>query len=158
MNGIDAVVLATGNDTRAAASAIHVYAARHGQYEGLTDWQIKGDKLVGELTLPLAVASVGGALKVLPKAKAALEMLDVDSAEELAQVMVSVGLAQNLAAVRALVTSGIQKGHMALQARSLAITVGAKGAEINELAEKLKKAKQMNQETARKLLAELRKK
>lgn len=157
MNGIDAVVLATGNDTRAAASAIHVYAARHGQYEGLTDWQIKGDKLVGELTVPLAVASVGGALKVLPKAQTALEILDVQSAEELARIIASVGLAQNLAAVRALVTSGIQKGHMALQARSLAITVGAKGAEINELAEMLKQAGQMNQATATRLLAKLRK-
>lgn len=109
MNGIEAVVAATGNDTRAVSASIHAYAARNGLYQGLTDWQIKGDKLVGKLTVPLAVATVGGASNILPKAKASLAMLDIDSAKELAQVIAAVGLAQNLAALRALVTEGIQK-------------------------------------------------
>ncbi len=109
MNGIEAVVAATGNDTRAVSASIHAYAARNGLYQGLTDWQIKENKLVGKLTVPLAVATVGGASNILPKAKVSLAMLDVDSAKELAQVMAAVGLAQNLAALRALVTEGIQK-------------------------------------------------
>lgn len=140
MNGIEAVVAATGNDTRAVSASIHAYAARNGLYQGLTDWQIKGDKLVGKLTVPLAVATVGGASNILPKAKASLAMLDIDSAKELAQVIAAVGLAQNLAALRALVTEGIQKGHMGLQARSLAISIGAIGEEIEQVAKKLREA------------------
>ncbi len=141
MNGIEAVVAATGNDTRAVSASIHAYAARNGLYQGLTDWQIKGDKLVGKLTVPLAVATVGGASNILPKAKASLAMLDIDSAKELAQVIAAVGLAQNLAALRALVTEGIQKGHMGLQARSLAISIGAIGEEIEQVAKNYVKQK-----------------
>ena len=153
MNGIEAVILATGNDTRAAAAAIHAYAARNGSYQGLTDWQIKEDHLVGKLTVPLAVATVGGASRVLPKAKASLDMLAIDSAQELAQVIAAVGLAQNLAALRALVSDGIQKGHMSLQARALAITVGAKGDEIERVAAKLRESGTINQQSALAALA-----
>lgn len=153
MNGIEAVILATGNDTRAAAAAIHAYAARNGSYQGLTDWQIKEDHLVGKLTVPLAVATVGGASRVLPKAKASLNMLAIDSALELAQVIAAVGLAQNLAALRALVSDGIQKGHMSLQARALAITVGAKGDEIERVAAKLRESGTINQQSALAALA-----
>ena len=153
MNGIEAVILATGNDTRAAAAAIHAYAAQNGSYQGLTDWQIKEDHLVGKLTVPLAVATVGGASRVLPKAKASLDMLAIDSAQELAQVIAAVGLAQNLAALRALVSDGIQKGHMSLQARALAITVGAKGDEIERVAAKLRESGTINQQSALAALA-----
>lgn len=158
MNGIEAVVAATGNDTRAVSASIHAYAARNGLYQGLTDWQIKENKLVGKLTVPLAVATVGGASNILPKAKVSLAMLDVDSAKELAQVMAAVGLAQNLAALRALVTEGIQKGHMGLQARSLAISIGAVGEEIEQVAQKLREAEKMNQQTAIQLLEKIREK
>lgn len=117
-----------------------------------------GDKLIGQLTVPLAVATVGGALRILPKAKIALDMLKIESAKELAQIIAAVGLAQNLAALRALVTDGIQKGHMSLQARALAITVGAQGTEIEQVAEFLRKAEGVNQDVARKFLMQLRKK
>ncbi|WP_430596743.1 hydroxymethylglutaryl-CoA reductase, degradative [Enterococcus sp. DIV0175] len=155
MNGIDAVILATGNDTRATGAAIHAYAAKNGHYEGLTQWRVTEDGLVGEITLPLAVASVGGASKVLPKAAASFELLNVDSAKELAQLIAAVGLAQNLAALRALVTDGIQKGHMALQARTLAMTVGAKGAEIEQVAQALRSKAKMNQEIAKEILLDV---
>ena len=156
MNGVDGILLATGNDTRAQAAAIHAYAASQGQYQGLSQWQVVGDELVGELTLPLAVGTVGGGTRVLPKAQAAMALLNVSGAAELAQVIASAGLAQNLAALKALVGEGIQRGHMALQARSLAMTVGAKGAEIPELSRQLKKAPHMNEETAKELLAKMR--
>lgn len=156
MNGIEAVILATGNDTRAASAAIHAYASRNGFYQGLTDWKIVDGQLVGKLTVPLAVATVGGASKILPKAKLALEILDVSSAKELAQVIAAVGLAQNLAALKALVTEGIQKGHMSLQARALAITVGATGDEIEQVAAYLRKADTMNQQLASDYLLEIR--
>ena len=111
---------------------------------------------MGSLELPLPVATVGGAVKVLPKAQAALELLEITEAKELAQVMAAVGLAQNLAALRALVSEGIQQGHMSLQVRALAMTVGAKDEEITILSEKLRQEKVMNQERAEKLLREIR--
>ncbi|GAA3019236.1 hydroxymethylglutaryl-CoA reductase, degradative [Tetragenococcus solitarius] len=157
MNGIDAVVLATGNDTRSVNSAVHAYAARTAKYRGLSQWTIHEEDLVGSIELPLAVATAGGATKALPKAKAALEILHVHEAKELAEVIAAVGLAQNLAALKALVTEGIQKGHMALQARALALNVGAKDFEIQRVATKLKRT-QMNEENARKILQELRNK
>lgn len=156
MNGVDGILLATGNDTRAQAAAIHAYAASTGQYRGLSQWRVVGDELVGELTLPLAIGTVGGGTRVLPKAQAAMAVLNVSGAAELAQVIASAGLAQNLAALKALVGEGIQRGHMALQARSLAMTVGAKGAEIPELSRQLKKAPHMNEGTAKELLAKIR--
>lgn len=156
MNGIDAVVLATGNDTRAVAAACHAYAARNGRYEGLTDWYIKDNKLVGKLVLPMKVGIVGGATKVLPKAQLSLKLLEVSSAAELGEVIVAVGLAQNLAAIRALVTDGIQKGHMAMQSRSLAITAGATTKEIPLVSRQLRKAERMNLATAEEIIKNLR--
>ncbi|KAA8712842.1 hydroxymethylglutaryl-CoA reductase, degradative [Lactococcus garvieae subsp. garvieae] len=156
MNGINAVVLATGNDTRAVASGIHAYASKEGSYQGLAEWYVKDGLLFGSLELPLPVATVGGAVKVLPKAQAALELLEITEAKDLAQVMAAVGLAQNLAALRALVSEGIQQGHMSLQVRALAMTVGAKDEEITILSEKLRQEKVMNQERAEKLLREIR--
>ncbi|MBO0472599.1 hydroxymethylglutaryl-CoA reductase, degradative [Enterococcus ureasiticus] len=154
MNGIEAVVLATGNDTRAVAAAAHAYAAV-GSYHGLSQWELVEDGLQGIIELPLAIGTVGGAIRVLPKAQAALEILNVTDAKELAEVIVAVGLAQNLAALRALVSEGIQQGHMSLQARSLAMSIGAKGAEIEIIADKLKSGL-MNQEQALEFLLELR--
>ena len=156
MNGINAVVLATGNDTRAVASGIHAYASKEGSYQGLAKWDVRDGLLLGSLELPLPVATVGGAVKVLPKAEAALELLEITEAKELAQVMAAVGLAQNLAALRALVSEGIQQGHMSLQVRALAMTVGAKDEEITILSEKLRREKVMNQAIAEKLLLEIR--
>ncbi|WP_413538633.1 hydroxymethylglutaryl-CoA reductase, degradative [Enterococcus malodoratus] len=156
MNGIDAVVLATGNDTRAVEAACHAYAARNGSYEGLTDWEIKNDALVGNLILPMKVGIVGGATKVLPKAQISLKLLDVSDAAELGEIIVAVGLAQNFAAIRALVTDGIQKGHMAMQSRSLAITAGATSSEVPLVSRQLRKADRMNLATAEQLLKKIR--
>lgn len=155
MNGIEATILATGNDTRAVSAAIHAFAARDGQYRGLSQWQIVDGHLEGSIQLPLALGTVGGATKILPKAQIALHMLKITDSQELGEVIAAVGLAQNLAALRALVSEGIQKGHMSLQARSLALSVGAKGVEIQQVAETLKKGT-MNEATARRILAELR--
>lgn len=138
MNGIDAVVIATGNDWRAIEAGAHAYAARNGQYSSLSVWEISatGD-LVGTLELPLAVGIIGGATKVHPLARLALKLMGVQTAQQLAEVIVSVGLAQNLAALRALSTEGIQRGHMALHARQIALSAGAKGEEIEKLANEL---------------------
>ncbi|MGM0213382.1 hydroxymethylglutaryl-CoA reductase, degradative [Enterococcus sp. AZ109] len=156
MNGIEAVVLATGNDTRAVSAAVHAYAARNGSYQGLTDWTIEDGQLIGCLVLPMAVGTVGGATKVLPKAQLSLKVLGATTALELAETITAVGLAQNFAAVRALVTEGIQKGHMALQSRSLAITAGAQEKEIPKVVQLLKQAPQMNISEAKKILKQLR--
>ena len=157
MNGINAVILATGNDTRAISAAIHAYAAKDGAYQGLANWELQEKMLVGELEIPLPVATVGGGVKVLPKAQAAMEILGISDAKELAKVIAAVGLAQNLAALRALVSEGIQQGHMSLQARSLALSVGAQADEIAILSQQLRKEKVMNQEVAQNLLKKLRK-
>lgn len=157
MNGINAVVLATGNDTRAIAAGIHAYAAKNGSYQGLGTWQTHNDKLHGELIVPLPVATAGGGVKVLPKAQTALEILGIKEAKILAQIIASVGLAQNLAALRALVSEGIQQGHMSLQARSLALSVGAKGEEVSKITARLRQEKIMNQAVAMNILEELRK-
>ena len=157
MNGINAVILATGNVTRAISAAIHAYAAKDGAYQGLANWELQEKMLVGELEFPLPVATVGGGVKVLPKAQAAMEILGISDAKELAKVIAAVGLAQNLAALRALVPEGIQQGHMSLQARSLALSVGAQADEIAILSQQLRKEKVMNQEVAQNLLKNLRK-
>lgn len=138
MNGIDAVVIATGNDWRAIEAGAHAYAAHGGQYTALSVWEKSpnGD-LVGTLELPLAVGIIGGATKVHPLAKLSLKLMGVHTAQQLAEVIVSVGLAQNLAALRALSTEGIQRGHMALHARQIALSAGAKGDEIEKLANAL---------------------
>ncbi|HET6443390.1 MAG TPA: hydroxymethylglutaryl-CoA reductase, degradative [candidate division Zixibacteria bacterium] len=138
MNGIDAVCIATGNDWRAIEAGAHSYAARNGRYTSLTDWHVdqNGD-LFGELTLPMAVGIVGGATKVHPTARISLKILGVESASELAQVMAAVGLAQNLGAIRALATVGIQKGHMRLHARQVAMAAGATDLMAEEIADQL---------------------
>ena len=128
MNGVTAVVLATGNDTRAIEAGAHAYAARSGHYTPLTSWEkdANGD-LVGTLEMPMAVGIVGGATASNPIAKIAVKILGIKTARDLAEVIASVGLAQNLGALRALAAEGIQRGHMSLHARNVAISVGAKG-------------------------------
>ncbi len=138
MNGVDAVVVATGNDWRAVEAGAHAYAARGGRYTSLSTWGQDGSgNLTGSLEIPLAVGIVGGATKVHPAARAALKILGAANASSLAEVIVSVGLAQNLAALRALATEGIQRGHMSLHARQVAIAAGAQGDTIHRLAEQL---------------------
>jgi hydroxymethylglutaryl-CoA reductase len=138
MNGIDAVVLATGNDWRAIEAGAHAYAARSGRYTSLSTWGMDQDgNLVGTLEIPMAVGIVGGATKVHPGARAALELMNVKTASELAEIIVSVGLAQNLAAIRALATEGIQRGHMSLHAQQVAIAAGAQGEQIHRVAQQL---------------------
>jgi hydroxymethylglutaryl-CoA reductase len=138
MNGVDAVLLATGNDWRAVEAGAHAYAARWGHYGSLSTWETdeQGD-LVGTLEIPLAVGVVGGATKTHPAAAVALKVMGVRTARELAEVIVSVGLAQNLAALRALATEGIQRGHMELHARSMAIAAGAAGELVDRVAARM---------------------
>jgi hydroxymethylglutaryl-CoA reductase len=138
MNGIDAVVIATGNDWRAVEAGAHAFAARGGSYTSLTQWrQNETGDLVGSIELPLAVGIVGGATRVHPTAQLALQILGVDSARELAEVMAAVGLAQNLAAIRALATEGIQQGHMRMHARQLALAAGASPEKVSAIVEQL---------------------
>lgn len=138
LNGVDAVVIATGNDWRAVEAGAHAYAARSGRYTSLSTWgQDASGNLVGTLEMPMAVGIVGGATKVHPTARAALKLMGVTSAAGLAEIIVSVGLAQNLAALRALATEGIQRGHMSLHARQVAIAAGAQGDMIELLARQL---------------------
>ncbi|MGB9636124.1 MAG: hydroxymethylglutaryl-CoA reductase, degradative [Thermoplasmata archaeon] len=160
MNGISAVAIATGNDFRALEAGAHSYAFyAHSTYKPLTKYEKNsaGD-LVGTIELPLAVGLVGGVTAVHPIAKTAIKILGVKSAQELAQVMASVGLAQNFAALRALATEGIQKGHMGLHARNIAASVGAVGEEIDIIAEKLVAERKIRMDRAKELLDELRKK
>ncbi len=138
MNGVDAVVLATGNDWRAVEAGAHAWAARNGRYTSLSRWwQGEHGSLCGSLEMPMAVGTVGGATRVHPGAAAAIKLMGVKTASELAQVIVSVGLAQNLAALRALATEGIQKGHMALHARQVASAAGAPPEMVKALAEQM---------------------
>lgn len=157
MNGISAVVLATGNDTRAVEAGAHAYAARDGRYRSMTRWEVtaEGD-LSGTIEIPIAVGLVGGATKIHPTARALLAILDVETAEELARITAAVGLAQNFAAMKALVTDGIQKGHMALHAQNVAVGAGASGSEVNALAKLLIDRNAINAEDAGVLLGELR--
>ena len=136
MNGVTAVVQATGNDSRAVEAGAHAYAARSGRYSPLTTWEKneEGD-LAGTIELPMAVGVVGGATAVHPLAKIALKILRVKTAKELGEIIAAVGLAQNLAALRALATEGIQKGHMALHARNIAISAGATGELVDKIAD-----------------------
>ena len=153
MNGIDAVCIATGNDWRAIEAGAHSYAARNGRYSALTDWHVDGNgDLYGEITLPMAVGTVGGATKVHPTARVALKVLGIQSAGELARLMACVGLAQNLAAIRALSTHGIQKGHMRLHARQVALAAGASEGEVQAIADQLAAEGNIRVERARELL------
>ena len=156
MNGVDAVVLATGNDFRAVEAGAHAYAARSGQYRPLAVWRRDGSDLVGELELPLALGIVGGTLRVHPVAKLALEILKVRSAADLSMVAASVGLASNLAALRALATEGIQRGHMSLHARSIAIAAGAVADEVEAVAQKIVELGRVTLEAAEESLHKLR--
>jgi len=155
MNGIDPVVIATGNDWRAIEAGAHAYAARSGRYTSLSVWEkdVAGN-LVGTLEMPLAVGIVGGATKVHPSAQAALKVLGVQSARELAEIIVSVGLAQNLGALRALATEGIQRGHMGLHARQIAVAAGATGEQVEIIAAQLAAEGQIRVERAREILRE----
>ena len=153
MNGVDAVVIATGNDWRAIEAGAHAYAARGGRYTSLSTWgrDIAGN-LTGQLEMPMAVGIVGGATKVHPAARAALKLMGVRTAAELAGIIAAVGLAQNLAALRALATEGIQRGHMSLHARQVAIAAGATGALIEQVAEQMVAEKTVRIDRAEEIL------
>ena len=157
MNGITAVVLATGNDTRAVEAGAHSHAASTGRYTSLSHYEKDSDgNLVGTMELPMAVGLVGGATKTHPVAKAAVKLLGVKSAQELAEIIVAVGLAQNTGALRALAAEGIQKGHMSLHARNIAVAAGAEGAEIDAVVSRLKGDGHVRIDKAQAILGELR--
>jgi hydroxymethylglutaryl-CoA reductase len=157
MNGIDAVAVATGNDWRAIEAGAHAYAARQGQYTSLSEWSLVRDEdrityLRGVLEMPLSVGTVGGATKAHPTARVALKILGQPTARRLAEIMVAVGLAQNLAALRALATEGIQRGHMRLHARQVALAAGAQEAQVQGIADQLVAEGNIREERARELL------
>jgi hydroxymethylglutaryl-CoA reductase len=156
MNGVDAVVIATGNDWRAVEAGAHAFAARSGRYSPLSIWRRDGDALVGFLELPLALGTVGGTLRVHPSARLSLAILGVEAANDLAAAAAAVGLASNLAAVRALATDGIQRGHMALHARSVALAAGAHGSEVERVASMIVEARDITVEAGRRALGVLR--
>jgi hydroxymethylglutaryl-CoA reductase len=158
MNGISAAVLATGNDTRAIESGAHAYASRSGVYRPLTMWEknANGD-LTGSIEVPMAVGLVGGATKIHPMAKVAVKIIGVKTAGELAQVFAALGLAQNLAAIRALATDGIQKGHMELHARNLATVAGASGEILEKIVAQMVADKKVRVEYAQELVEKLKK-
>jgi hydroxymethylglutaryl-CoA reductase len=158
MNGVDAVVIATGNDWRAIEAGAHAYAARSGKYTSLSTWgQDVDGNLVGTLEMPMAVGIIGGATKVHPAARAALKLMGVKTASELAEIIVAVGLAQNMAALRALATEGIQRGHMTLHARQVAIAAGASGDMIEKLATQMVVEKTVRIDRAEEILKALEK-
>ena len=157
-NGIDAILIATGNDWRAIEAGAHAFASRDGRYQGLSRWSLDTDteELVGEVTLPMPVATKGGSIGLNPRVALSHELLGNPSAKELAQIIVSIGLAQNFAALKALVSTGIQQGHMKLQAKSLALLAGASESEVAPLVERLIADKTFNLETAQRYLENLR--
>ncbi len=157
LNGIDAVAIATGNDWRAIEAGVHAYAAREGAYRPVSAWErnAEGD-LVGSIEIPLAAGIVGGSTEVQPLARLARKILGVSSARELAEIMAAVGLAQNLAALRALAMEGIQRGHMELHARQVALSIGAQGEEIDQVAMRLSAEGVVRPDRARAILHELR--
>ena len=153
MNGVIPVVIATGNDTRAIESGAHAYAARSGHYSPFATWEKNADgDLVGSIEMPMAVGLVGGATKIPPAAKVAVKMLGVKTASELAQIIAAVGLAQNMAAIKALATEGIQRGHMSLHARNLAATAGAKGEVLERIVKQMVAEKNVRLEYAQELM------
>ncbi len=154
MNGIDPVIVATGNDWRAVEAGAHAYAAQSGRYTSLTRWEKNGaGQLVGSIELPMPVGLVGGATKTHPLARWALRVMQVQSAQELGEIAAAVGLAQNLGALRALSTEGIQRGHMALHARNIALLAGAAGADIQRIAAQMAQEKNVSVDRAKALLA-----
>ena len=160
MNGIDPILIATGNDWRAVEAGVHAYASRSGKYQPITDWWMDGADLHGRIEVPLAVGTVGGVTRLHPTAKVALKMLGVEKADELARICVAVGLVQNLGALKALATVGIVKGHMQLHAANLAIAAGAEVHEIadvrDRLADVLRLEKSINLSRAKQILDEIR--
>jgi hydroxymethylglutaryl-CoA reductase len=159
LNGIIGVVIATGNDHRAIEAGAHAYAVKNGQYGTLSFWEKNSDgDLVGSIELPMAVGLIGGATKVHPTAKVAVKILGVKTANELGEVMAAVGLAQNLGALRALAHEGIQRGHMSLHARNVAITAGASGPLIDMIVERMVTERKVRMDRAKELLEEYRKK
>jgi len=157
MNGIDPVIVATGNDWRAIEAGAHAWACREGRYTSLSHWEKdRSGALVGTLEMPMAVGLVGGATRTHPLARLALQMLTVESAQALAEVAVAVGLAQNMAALRALSTEGIQRGHMALHGRNLALAAGAVGEEVDLIARRMAQERDVRTDRALALLQELR--
>lgn len=156
MNGVDAVAIATGQDWRAIEAGAHAFACREGQYRPLSTWHLEEGHLVGRVELPLALGTVGGPIKIHPGVQASLKVMQLTSARELATVMAAVGLAQNFAALRALGSVGIQKGHMALHARCVAVAAGARGASIEKIANLLVTAGHVKIEKARELMASLK--
>ena len=156
LNGIIAVILATGNDHRAIEAGAHAYAALKGPYTSISKWtkNANGD-LEGSIELPMAVGLIGGAVKTHPIARIAMKILNVKSANEFAEVLAAVGLAQNLGALRALANEGIQRGHMSLHARNIAITAGAKDELVDLVAERMVKERKVRVDRAKELIAEL---
>jgi hydroxymethylglutaryl-CoA reductase len=155
MNGVDAVVIATGNDWRAVEAGAHAFAARGGRYAPLATWRRDAGALVGRLEMPLALGTVGGTLRVHPAAQLALRLLGTTNAGELAMVTAAVGLSSNLAAVRALATDGIQRGHMGLHARAVAVAAGAEGERVEKVAALIVEARDITIDAARRALAAL---
>jgi hydroxymethylglutaryl-CoA reductase len=155
MNGVDAVVIATGNDWRAVEAGAHAFATRTGRYQPMAVWRREGDDLVGRLEMPMALGTVGGTLRVHPAARLSLRMLGVTDAQELACIAAAVGLASNLAALRALASDGIQRGHMGLHARAVALAAGAVGGQVERVATMIVEARDITLEGARKALGVL---
>lgn len=156
MNGVSAIVLATGNDTRAIEAGVHAFASQSGSYQPLTTWAIEDNHLVGNIILPLPIGTVGGSIQIHPVAKIAHAISNATNAKQLAALIASVGLAQNLAALRALVSEGIQFGHMRLQLKSLALSIGAQPHEIDAFVQKLSQQPVINQSVAKAALADFR--
>ena len=157
MNGIDPVIVATGNDWRAVEAGAHAYASRSGSYTSLTRWEKDSSgALVGSIELPMPVGLVGGATKTHPLARLALKIMDLQSAQQLGEIAAAVGLAQNLGALRALATEGIQRGHMALHARNIALVAGATGDEVDAVARQLAAEHDVRTDRALEVLAALR--
>jgi len=157
MNGVSAVALVTGNDTRALEAGAHAYASRSGRYTSLSRWETDGTgNLVGSIEMPMAVGLIGGATRVHPIAKIALKILGVNKAEDLARVMAAVGLVQNYGALKALATTGIQKGHMALHSKNVAMMAGAVGDEVDLLAKRLVEIGKIRTDAAEEELRKIR--
>ena len=156
MNGIDALLLATGQDWRAVEAGAHAFASRDGTYTAMSTWRIEGDELVGRLTVPMQVGIVGGVTKVHPTVKVLLKLLGAKTGTDIGRAAAAVGLAQNLAAIMALATEGIQRGHMSMHARNIAAAAGALDAEIDAVVTELRRTKTYTPDAAREALSRMR--